>query len=186
MENNNNVNIKGETISLVFVLVLVSTVLIGSSFAWFKVTEESKSNVSIESGSLNLEVNALKDISLTDVVPVDKEDALKEEGFTLTIKNTGTVDSNFDVKLIDKELDSGEERLDPKYVIYNVYKGDTEFKEDFLSNTSNDVIFSDTLKVGESVTYVIRCYLDSDRFDPDATSKAFKKIIRVSASQKID
>ena len=168
---------------LFLVILLVSVVLVGSSYAWFTATETGK-NVTVSAGTLNISFSdSGSDITLQDQVPITTSEALKTDGYTFTVTNNGTIDADYTVILDDVELSTGETRLDNKYVRYSLEKDGVEVANNLISNLVDNKIVISTLKPKASAEYTLRVYLDEDKFDTDAVNKVFKKTIKVESSQ---
>ncbi len=186
--NNVNFNARKQVAVLTAVIAMILVVLIDSSYAWYTVTKTSDKTVGIKAGTLNLEFDKgeSEEITLTDVIPLRDQDALSSEGYSFKVTNRGSISSNYTISLVDKDLNSGEDKLDEKYVKYNIERDGESVKTDFLSTLEEGKIVAGSLdKDGES-TFTIRLWLDENTFTKDATNKVLKKTIKISATQKND
>ena len=187
-ENKNNeknkINISKEAKVMVLVLALIMVVFVGSSFAWYNVTASSNNSVTLDVGSLDVTIDSTSDLSLSDVLPESKEDALKADGFKFTVNNKGTIPVNYTVSLKDGTYDSTETKLDDKYAACVLYKGTESVQDGYVSNFTNGVMYNTDLAEGKSDTYELKCYLDESVFDSNAAGKTFKKVVNVKAVQK--
>lgn len=176
--------------SLLLVICLVSIVLLGTSYAWLSVTDESKNNVGITAGTLNLEFDDEGEdvIVLPSNLPISDSEASKISSYNFKITNTGNIDSNYTIYMDDVDLSSGEVRLDDKYVKYSLTKNDTLSNARLLSNIEPDekmakMLEKSSLKEGESDTYSLRVWLDEESFNKEAAGKTLKKTLRIEATQ---
>ena len=114
MKNEDSKSMTGEMKFLIILLVLVATILVGSSLAWFKVTGQSNNNIALDAGNLDVTVDTTSDKILENATPVTRTDALKEDGFKFTVNNKGTLPINYSVNLVDGGLAPGETKRDDK------------------------------------------------------------------------
>lgn len=171
---------------LLLVILLVSVVLVGSSYAWFTATETGK-NVTVSAGTLNISFSdSGSDITLSSQVPMTTKEALDTTGYTFTVTNNGNIQADYVIKLEDVALSTGESRLNDKYVRYDLEKDGTRVANDLMSSLVDNKIIISTLNANGSSTYTLRLYLDEDQFDTDATSKVYKKTIKVESSQHLE
>ena len=95
----------------------------GVSYALFSVVLEGTKKNKITTGNLSLELlnesgNTIEGdvIGLENAVPVLNEEGMQNTPYTFTIRNNGTLDTEFSIKLEDVDLETGEERLADKNV----------------------------------------------------------------------
>ena len=198
MKNNmnlNNENKKKESFSsrkqvviLTAVIAMVLVVLIDTSYAWFVVTKDSEKTVGIKAGNLDLSFDdgGSSDIKISDMLPISDSDGENSNGYSFRIKNTGSIRSDYIIYLVDKEITTGEEKLNDKYMKYSISKNDLLYKKDFVSNMTDDILVSGSLESDEENTFNLKLWLDEESFDTDAISKVFNKTIKISASQHKD
>lgn len=171
---------------LSLVIVLACIVLVGTSYAWLVVSTEGKNNVGIVSGTLNLVYDDDGSvITLNDQVPISDIEGMNRKGYEFRIRNEGTVDSDFLVKLVDVELTSLESRLSDSNVKFSLSRNGKVIVSGLISDFIDGVLLGDRIATGNSNTYNLRVWLDEDSFNSDATGKVFKKVLKIEASQKI-
>ncbi len=184
---------KKQIMSLVLVICLVGIVLLGTSYAWLTVTKSSTNSIGITAGTLNLQFSDTESstITLTDNVPISDSEGLASTPYTFTITNKGNVKSNYTIYLDDVNLDSGETKLDDKYVKYSLTKNSGTATTALInsltpvSNSTSLQLTTGTLETENSQdTYTLRVWLDEDNFNKEATSKTFKKTLRIEATQE--
>ena len=177
-----------QVVILTAVIAMILVVLVDTSYAWYVVTKSSDKSVGIKAGTLNLEFadDESKDIVITNLVPVSDEEGLESTGYSFKITNTGNIASDYVIYFIDKDLTNGEERLDNKYVKYNIEKNNESVNTDLLSNINNNILISGRLEKEEVAEFTLRLWLDDEAFDRNATNKVLKKTIKISASQLKD
>lgn len=180
-----NLSDKKQVKMLALVIVMTCIVLIGTSYAWFIVSRESVKQVSVVAGTLDLSYNDStgNTITLVDQVPISDEDGLTSTGYTFEIRNTGNIETEYSIYLDNVDLASGEVRLDDRYVKYSLTKNNATPSISLVNGLTNGVLDSGKLGVGITNTYTLRVWLDENNFNSDATSKTFKKTLRVEASQ---
>ena len=177
-----------QVVVLTAVIAMILVVLVDTSYAWYVVTKTSDKSVGIKAGTLNLEFddNESNDIVITDLTPVSDEEGLETTGYSFKITNTGNIASEYKIYFVDKDLTNGEERLDNKYVKYNIEKNNESIKTSLLSNIEDDLLISGTLEKEEIAEFTLRLWLDDEAFDRNATNKVLKKKVKISASQTTD
>ncbi len=187
-DKNDKKIMKNQVKFLVFILTLVLCVFLGSSFAWYSVSSDASNSIVLDAGTLDVSVDSTSDLSLTDVVPESKSEALGSDGFKFTVNNKGSIPVNYTISLKDGTLDSGDTKLDDKYVGCVLYSlgtdAKTAVKDGHVSDFADGLVYTSSLNAGSSESYELKCYLDQDVFDKDAAGKTFKKYVSIKAVQK--
>ena len=170
---------------LAIVVVFTCVILIGTSYAWLKVSNESSKNIGVIAGSLDFSFDdsGSTEISLTNSVGVSDSEGEKTNGYTFTLKNTGNITGDYYIYLDDADLSSGEQRLADKYVRYTIGKNNN-FSTPRNVDDSSILLYNGTMNAGGSATFNLKVWLDDSIFDSDATSKVFKKKLRIETSQE--
>ena len=148
------INKKILVITFSIVLVLI-TMTIGTYSLFYK--EHTATNPSSYStGLLQIEALSLSDnISLDNALPQTDEDALAEEPYIFSIKNTGNVDYKFNVKL----LSTSSNTINPNYIKIKVDDNNPVL----LSSLTNSIIKEDIIvKAKESINITLRVWLSID------------------------
>ena len=145
------INKKILVITFSIVLVLI-TMTIGTYSLFYK--EHTATNPSSYStGLLQIEALSLSDnISLDNALPQTDEDALAEEPYIFSIKNTGNIDYKFNVKL----LSTSSNTINPNYIKIKVDDNNPVL----LSSLTNSIIKQDIIvKAKESINITLRVWL---------------------------
>ena len=140
------------TSSIVLVLIAMT---IGTYSLFYK--EHTATNPSSYStGLLQIEALSLSDnISLDNALPQTDEDALKEQPYIFSIKNTGNIDYKFNVKL----LSTSSNTINPDYIKIKVDDTDPVL----LSSLTDSIIKEDIIvKAKESINITLRVWLSID------------------------
>lgn len=114
---------------------------------------ESTGDFNYNTGNLDLQITEDEQIQLQNAFPIIDSEALKNDAYKLTIKNTGTLPYLFDLKM----LSSTEENvIDSKYIKFQVDNN----KSNNLYNASNIIASNIMLYPNEEKTFNIKIWLD--------------------------
>ena len=172
----------------VFILLAITIIFISTSYALFRFDVTKNTDFKVVIGSLELIIKDNKDedkIILNNVVPTKDDVALQQDGYSFTLTNTGTIDSFYSVYLDDILLDDAGERLDNKFIRFNLFNHTTNYNVTSDLNSyldDNRLIASGILKKGESITYTLRLWVNYNA-DNTAQNKYFASQIRVVGTQ---
>ena len=180
---------KKHVIILSCALLVVVVLALASSYALFtfNVTKNSNFKVAIGNFELSITDTTTEDkYILEDTVPTKDSVALASDGYNFTIKNTGNIDSYYDIYLDDIVLADSGDRLSNSYVKFNLFNnntntGNTYYLSDYPS--VDRIVTSDYLEAGESVSYTLRMWVDYN-VGNEAQNKYFATQIRVVGTQK--
>lgn len=169
------------------ILLIVIVLAFSASYALFRFDITKDNNYKISLGNLELVIEDATNedmFILENIIPTKDSIALKQDGYSFTITNTGTIDSNYALYLDDIILDLDKERLNNSYVRFNLVNNNTNDSiTDNLDNySSNNSIITSSLKVGESVSYTLRLWVDYNTGN-DAQNKYFATQIRIVGTQ---
>lgn len=148
-------------------ILLVSILLIGSTYSIFTSTEvDEKENV-YTTGSLAITYTLSEDnVMMEDVTPTSIEDSIEIKPYRITVTNTGNVAYKFNVILQDTTATS---KIDYKYIMTQVGK----LEPQLLSNCSNNIIKQDIIILpNTSVDIDVRVWI-SDTFSNTEVGKSF-------------
>ena len=111
---------------LIIVLVLILVLVIGTTYAWLRLTKNSNTVNKITAGNLELVLDdtTSEGIKLEKAVPISDTEGEKGTEYTFTLENKGTVDLNYYLYLNDLALAEGETRLEDNKVRYKLIKDD--------------------------------------------------------------
>lgn len=169
------------------ILLIVIVLAFSASYALFRFDITKDNNYKISLGNLELVIEDATNedmFILENIIPTKDSIALKQDGYSFTITNTGTIDSNYALYLDDIILDLDKERLNNSYIRFNLVNNNTNDSiTDNLDNySSNNSIITSSLKVGESVSYTLRLWVDYNTGN-DAQNKYFATQIRIVGTQ---
>ena len=176
---------KGVFISILLIVIM----LIGFSYAWLQVTLKGEKEITLTTaGSLSLVLDDSMSggITIEHAIPLMDEEGRKIEGYTFTLENKGTIDSDFTIYLDDLAIKEGQERLKDDYVKYYITRDGRDKGIGLLSSAGenpNRVLDSGEISPGEKYTYILRIWIDYDAPN-EAMGKVFKGQLRVEAIQK--
>ena len=111
---------------LIIVLVLILVLVIGTTYAWLRLTKNSNTVNKITAGNLELVLDdtTSEGIKLEKAVPISDTEGEKGTEYTFTLENKGTVDLNYYLYLNDLDLAEGETRLEDNKIRYKLVKDD--------------------------------------------------------------
>ena len=179
---------------LIIVLLLVLTLTIGASYAFWQAThkQESKNVVSIGCFSLESDIGTAGEqspISLMDAMPITDVEGMNLSPFTFTLTNTCSMYAEYQVNL--ETLSTTTLNLD--YLKVALSNNTPQVLSSYPSvtptitnaNISNKLI-SGGLRQGEAVTYELRLWLDEDTPRVEGSNKLYNGKISITASPSID
>lgn len=180
MENlrNNNKVLAG--ILLAFIIVIIA--LASSSFV-FKQKGNTENKITL--GKLELTLTEGNAIALSDTYPMTDDDGKKLTGFTFSLKNTGSTASTYSIYLDDVSVDSGDTRLNDKYIKYSFTKdsvvGDTNSLLT-LGINGERVLDTGTIAKDTTINYNLKLWVSSD-IDADIGGQVWKGKLRIEGEQ---
>ena len=137
-------------------IVLALIAMIIGTYSLFYKEHTATNPSSYSTGLLQIEALSLSDnISLDNALPQTDEDALKEQPYIFSIKNTGNIDYKFNVKL----LSTSSNTINPDYIKIKVDDNDPVL----LSSLTDSIIKEDIIvKAKESINITLRVWLSID------------------------
>lgn len=157
-------------INIIVVSILITILAItGISFAAFVWGGTSNKNQVLTAGIYSIEIDDSSPtlggmINLGSAYPMSDDDGLNTTPYKFSIKNNGTVDSNFILKLVDDQSIINSENCSDKLISREYIKinmsGSRNINIQSLSSLSNYILDSGTLKAGESKTYELKLWID--------------------------
>ena len=155
---------------IVSLLIVAGTlILMGTTYAYFTATATSNGQV-ITSGTLELAYETGQDINALNIIPTEEENASIHK---YTVKNTGTLDADYNISLIDIHLSKeGTSTFSSnlKWSLYSTsenYSGESLVKSGDFSSLSGYVSGDDTLVIktnlnlvsGAKQNYILKVWL---------------------------
>ncbi len=184
-----------KTLWIIFVGIIV---LIGVSYAWLTVTLTGTKDVVIRSGnlSLNLDETSKDGINLNNTYPMTDQEGMKTTSYDFTLKNTGTISSNYVVSIEDvteneKKLNANVLKYDLKKTVYSkdgIEKNSQTDTMQLLSSIKTDdgiIVDSGLLEEGEYITYELRVWIDYDAGN-EYQESSFNGVLKIDGTQVIE
>ena len=169
-------------------IVIILILLIGISFAYLTTTLHGDKEYLVRAGTLDLVLNEGNELTLEKVIPLDDSEGQSLNGFSFSLVNNGSVDTDYRIYLDDVELSSGESRMPDSAIRYSLTRNDEVFSPKNLtmmgSNPNRRVDFG-TISPDETINYTLRIWIDYDATVEEASGKTFKGKLRVEASQSV-
>ena len=178
---------------LVIAIVLILVVIIGTTYAWLRLTKNSDIVNKITAGNLELTLDdtTSNGIKLLKAIPMSYQQGMttKEYTFTLTNKsstssytlslkdlNTYTNDNNEEITITD------EDRLADSKVRYILLKDGEEATAAKSKILTDRVIDSGTIEKGKTITYSLRIWIDSKAGDDNTEAEIMGKVFNAQLS----
>ena len=178
MKNKNNV----KTQKIVIAILVTVILLIGGTYAWLVFSVNGTTSNDVIVGNLELSLEDGKEIDIENATPVEDSVGNTYDPYHFTLKNTGNVSSTFDVYIDDATLDSTYQRMDDKFVRYNLSRNGVSLGNKNLSDLSERKLYSGSIDVGETIEFDLRMWMDVNATN-EAMGTVFAGKIRVEASQ---
>ena len=190
----------GNSKLLIIALVLTMTVILGTTYAWFRITKNSNTINKIKAGNLELTLDdtTSNGIKLVKAVPMSYQQGIKTEEYTFTLKNTSST-SSYTLSLDDLNTytdDEGDEvtitdvdRLADSKVRYILLKDGEESSASKSKILTDRVIDSGTIEKGSTITYSLRIWIDSkagdNQTENEVMGKVFNAQLKLEATQTV-
>ncbi len=171
--------------SFFFMLILgIITVISGISYAILTIILSGTGTQSIVSGELVLELHESQSIELADVVPVRDETGLTSTPYTFSVENTGTIVTKYHIYLEEQPLKTGETRLNPEKIRYEIRSNNSTLAIGNLTGTDTLLY---TTEIMPKVTHdlELRLWIDFDVTELKNTD-VFESKIRIEGTQEVD
>jgi len=180
---------KKRIVPIIISIIAVIIVVIGASYAWFTLTIEGTKTNTLRVGNLALTLDDESSVGIHDenALPMLDEDGETLDPYHFTLKNEGSVPSDYTIYLDDDALDEGEERIANSAVKYQLDKNGTKTKG-LLSSIESEttrILDSGKIKGNSTNTYDLRLWLD-ENVTSEVSGQVFKGKIRIEAVQTLD
>ena len=170
------------TISILILIILV----IGLTFAYFTTTLNGSHNI-VKIDTLDLILNETSEgISLEKAIGISDSKGMSETPATFTLKNNGNKAVDYTIYLDDMALDSGDTRINDKYLKYNLNKNGSNSGATLVTSMGtnpNRILDSGTIEGGATNTYSLNLWI-TDEEDGNYSGQVFKGKLRVEVSQE--
>lgn len=175
-------------------MVLVTSLLgilllLGLSYAWLSLTIFGNKTAVVRSGSLSLKLDETSEngILLKDAVPVYDEIGLKNDPYTFTLENDGTIESSYEIYLDDMELEEGEVRVNDSALRYQLcIDGNCSDPQNLPTMGSHPERLLDSGNIAPGVankkSYSLRIWMSTEASN-EAMAKVFRAKLRVVGEQ---
>lgn len=170
---------------LVVMLLALVIVAIALSMAIFSYRQTGIRENKLSVGKLKLTLAEGNAINLTEAYPITDEEGGKLSGFTFTLTNNGTASASYSIYLDNVTVDSGETKLDDKYIKYSLTKDTVVGDANFLTNLGNNqqrVLDSGTINQGSSINYDLKLWVTSS-ISGDISGNVWKGKLRIEGEQ---
>ena len=178
---------------LVVILILLLVLVIGTTYAWLRLTKNSNTVNKITAGNLELVLDdtTSEGIKLVNEVPRSYRQGMETIEYTFTLTNNSSV-SNYKLSLADLEKYTNEDgneivvadenRIDDSKIRYILLKDGEESSADKSKILTDRVLDSGTIKKGQTITYSLRLWIDS-RAENEVMGKIFNAQLNIEATQ---
>ena len=178
---------------LVIALVITLAIVLGTTYAWLRISKESNVVNKIKAGNLELTLDdtTSEGIKLLKAIPMSYQQGMttKEYTFTLTNKsstssytlslkdlNTYTNDNNEEVTITDAD------RLADSKVRYILLKDGEEATASKSKILTDRVIDLGTIEKGKTIKYSLRIWIDSKAGDDNTENEVMRKVFNAQLS----
>ena len=172
------------TVAIAIILIL----LIGIAYAYLRTTLEGQEEYVIRVGTLDLVLTEDNELTLEKQIPIEDSEGMSLNGFSFSLTNNGSIETDYTIYLDDIPLDEGETRMPDSAIRYSLTKNDEVFSAKNLTTMGSDpnrrVDFG-TIGVDETINYTLRIWIDYDATTEEAGGKTFKGKLRVVATQPV-
>ena len=168
-------------------LILVFCVILGISYAYLSIflTSNKENIVKVGDLSLILDETSSNGITLENGVAITDEEGLTQEGASFSLKNNGKAYVCYKLYLDDKDLSSGETRVDDKLIKFSLDKDNevgTAQTLPTIGTNPNRLLDEGTIDSGVTLNYKLRLWFNSE-IDANYSGQVFKGKLRVEATQ---
>ena len=171
-------------ISIAIILIL----LIGIAYAYLRTTLQGQEEYVIRVGTLDLVLGEDNELTLEKQIPIEDSEGMSLNGFSFSLTNNGSIETDYTIYLDDIPLDEGETRMPDSAIRCSLTKNDEVFSAENLTTMGSDpnrrVDFG-TIGIDETINYTLRIWIDYDATSEDAGGKTFKGKLRVVATQPV-
>ena len=178
---------------LVIALVITLAVVLGTTYAWLRLTKNSDIVNKITAGNLELTLDdtTSEEIKLIKAIPMSYQQGIKTEEYTFTLTNksstssytlslkdltTYTNDNNEEVTITD------EDRLVDSKVRYILLKDGEEASPAKSKILTDRAIDTGTIAKDQTITYSLRIWIDSKAGDNNTEAEIMGKVFNTQLS----
>lgn len=148
----------------IIVGVIFLVVFLFASYALFTYFKSSTGESTLKTGTLVLELNEDKALTLIDSVPLSDQDAINGESYNFSIENTGTETAKYQIYLLDDDNKyqsdhCSDKKLPWSNIRYSIQRDDENSLVEQLDDR-NGILYTTTLKKGMTDQYKLRLWID--------------------------
>lgn len=181
-EKNNNIK---KFIPIIVLAVFVFLVGIGYSLSAVSFDLPGNNKNTLKTSTLIISLDSTKDLDLVSAVPTADSDGISSDPYTFKISNTGTVDSKYQISIVDdEEKYTSDNCLDKKLanskIKYTLTESETATENDVKTLPDDGIIKEDLVKVDSNKTYYLRVWIDSQAGN-EVAGKHFHGKVKVKA-----
>lgn len=174
----------------VLIIFFVLVLLFGVTYSFFFLKISSSKNNVLVAGSLSvsLDENFSNEINISNAIPMSDSDGLETKAYSFSLKNDGTISSEYSIYLDDMKIDFDKKRMNDNYIRYSLEKNGVSANSSLLSDcgtNQNRVLDNGIISKNTTNTYVLRLWIDSNA-DNDVMGTVFKGHIRIEAIQDVN
>ena len=147
-----------EYAKIVILAVFLLVLTIGGSYALFQTTIKGTKQTEIVAGTLKVDYTDKNSITLNNASPLTDSEGLKQEPYTFTIKNIGTLNGKYTIYLEEKEGNT----LDKSNIKYSIKEGDGDWSSPVLLSSGLTLKENRILEKEKEATYQIKMWLKED------------------------
>ena len=178
---------------LVIAVVLTLVVVLGTTYAWLSISQESKIINKITAGNLELTLDdtTSEGIKLLKAIPMSYQQGIKTEEYTFTLTNKSST-SSYTLSLKDlttytndedQEVTiADEDRLADSKVRYILLKDGEKSTASKSKILTDRVLDSGTIEKGKTIKYSLRIWIDSKAGDNNTENEVMGKIFNAQIS----
>ena len=178
---------------LVIAVVLTLVVVLGTTYAWLSISQESKIINKITAGNLELTLDdtTSEGIKLTKEIPRSYQQGMATKEYTFTLTNKSST-SSYTLSLKDlttyrndedQEVTiADEDRLADSKIRYILLKDGEEATASKSKILTDRVIDSGTIEKGKTITYSLRIWIDSKAGDNNTEEEVMGKVFNAQLS----
>ena len=170
----------------ILILLLLSVVCIGISYAWWKITLSQTGENKLVSTCLRIElVDESSEIKMENAFPIVDEEGMKTTPYTFTIRNTCDTFIDYEVSLGMLDTTTLKSEYVAAVLDYNEIKTLNTYEETILEGYKEGrILQKGSLSQGDEVTYNLRLWMDEEVTinDTDSMNQTFEAKIVVTAT----
>lgn len=181
---------KNNSLKKLYLLLFILVLLLGITFAIFQYLKLGEKTNTVKTGTLIININdSMGDaINVQNAYPVTDEVGKNTDPYRFKITNSGTVDANYELRLISDQEAIKECGCDPKNTIAKSIKYEYKKTTDtasttsaikFLSSTNNwttTTLETGRINAGDTISYEIRLWIDEDTTSSEANKHLHAKV----------